>query len=104
MLSPLIGEHDTISELGADLIAISVDDLNSHIEFCKKLGHCPFPLASDVNLEVARVYDVVNDENKRTIRAVFILDESGVILHKIPWYQPGNVGQLMEIFNALGIE
>ena len=104
MLSPLIGENETLTGLGADLIGISADDVDTHRSFCKTLGRCPYPLASDVDLEIARVYDVLNDEGKRAKRAVFILDEAGVVIHKIPWYQPGNVGQLMEIFSILGLE
>ena len=104
MLSPLIGEYETLTGLGADIIGISADDVDTHWNFCKKLGQCPYPLASDVDLEVTRVYDALNDEGKRAKRAVYILDEAGIILHKIPWYQPGNVGQLMEIFSALGLE
>lgn len=104
MLSPLIGEHETLVELNADLIGISVDDVDSHWTFCKKLGQCPYPLASDVDLKTARVYEVIDYGGKRAKRSVFVLDESSTIIHKIPWYQPGNVGQLLEIFQSLGLE
>ncbi len=104
MISPLIGEYQTITDLGADLIAISADDVESHAMFCESLGGCPFPLASDPGLVVAREYGVVGEDGRRANRAVFVVDESGAIVHKIPWYQPGNVGQFMEIFNSLGLE
>ncbi len=86
------------------MIGISADGLESHTAFCESIGGCPFPLASDESLEVARLYDVVSDDGKRANRAAYVLDEDGRIIQKIPWYQPGNVGQFMEIFSALGVE
>lgn len=97
-------EHATIKELGADVLAVSVDPLDSHQRFCDAVGGYPFPLASDANQEVARLYQVLGEDGKRSRRAVFVMDEAGTIVHAIPWYQPGNPAQLMEIFQALGME
>ena len=77
--------------------------MESHRGFCERLGGCPFPLASDEELEVTRLYDVLGEGKKRAHRAVFVIGEDGVVLHAIPWYQPGNVGQFMEVFQALGV-
>ena len=47
-------EDDTPScaqELGAEVVAISVDSLESHQAFCDKAGDYPFPLASDEGRE-----------------------------------------------------
>lgn len=103
MLSSLKGEYETVKELGADILAINVDSAESHESFCQTLGGCPFPLASDADLEVTRLYDAVGEDGKRGRRAVFVLDKDGIIVHLIPWYQPGNVGQFMEVFQALGM-
>ena len=97
-------EYATIRELGADVVAVSVDGLDSHQRFCDTVGGYPFPLASDVDQEAARAYEVLDDDGKRSRRAAFVIDETGTIIHQIPWYQPGNPGQLMEIFQALGLE
>ena len=67
------------------------------------MGGCAFPLASDADLEVARAYYAVGDDGERR-RAVYVLDADRVIVHKVPWYQPGNVGQFLEVFQALGLE
>ena len=66
------------------------------------MGGCPFPLASDEALEVARLYGVAGTSDRHSHRAIFVIDEKGVITHAIPWYQPGNIGQLLEVFQAVG--
>jgi len=104
MLSSLSEEYDTILELGAEALCISADSVESHQSFCDSIGGCKFPLASDPDREVARKYEAVDESGNAGIRAVYVLDSDATILHKIPWYQPGNVGQFMEIFQALGLE
>jgi len=104
MVSSLKEEYGTITDLGADVIGISADTVASHHSFCKSLGECPFPLASDPTLEVTRMYDAAGDDGRRGVRAIYVLDRDGAIIHKIPWYQPGHVGQFLEIFQTLGLE
>ncbi|MCH7800558.1 MAG: redoxin domain-containing protein [Chloroflexi bacterium] len=104
MISSLNEEYDTILELGAEALCISVDSVESHQSFCEVIGGCKFPLASDPDRLVAREYEAVDESGNAGIRTVYVLDSDGTILHKIPWYQPGNVGQFMEIFQALGLE
>ena len=104
MLSSLKEEHTTLQELGADVIAVGVDTLDSHAAFDESMGSFPFPLASDPNLQVASLYDAVDETGRRAVRAVYVLDETRTVLHRIPWYQPGNTGQFMEVFQALGLE
>ncbi|MBI4234085.1 MAG: redoxin domain-containing protein [Chloroflexi bacterium] len=96
-------EYRAVQEAGAEVVAISADSLETHGRFCEAIGGCPFPLASDEGLHVARLYDVLGEDGKRSRRAVFVLDAEGRIVHKIPWYQPGNVGQFLEVFQALGV-
>ena len=96
------GEYETIRESGAEVVAVSADDLASHERFCQELGGCPFPLVSDQELVAARLYGVVGEDGRRSHRAIFVIDRGGTILHQIPWFQPGNIGQFLEIFEALG--
>ena len=96
------GEYETIREAGAQVVAVSADDLASHERFCQELGGCPFPLVSDPELVAARLYGVVGEDGRRSNRAIFVIDQGGALLHQIPWYQPGNIGQFLEIFEALG--
>ncbi len=104
MISSLKEGYETIVGLGAGLIGVSADSLESHAAFCGALGGCPFPLASDADLSVARAYGAISEDGRRGIRSAYIVDADLTVIHRIPWYQPGNVGQFMEIFQALGME
>ncbi|MBI4199900.1 MAG: redoxin domain-containing protein [Chloroflexi bacterium] len=103
-LASLKEEYATLEELGAEVVAISTDSMDSHQQFCDAVGGYPFPLASDVGGAVAQTYGVWDAESKRSHRAIFVLDERRTIIHAIPWYQPGNPSQLLEVFQALGLE
>ena len=96
------GEYDTIREAGGEVVAVSADSLESHERFAQAMGGCPFPLVCDEELEAARLFGVVGEDGKHSHRAVFVIDQGGALLHHITWYQPGNIGQFMEIFQALG--
>ena len=97
-------DFEVIRELGAQIVAVSTDDLASHEAFAARLGGLPFPLASDADREVARLYGVLDDEGKRSQRAVFVIGTDGTVLHAEPWFQPGNPAQYEAIFRALGFE
>ncbi len=97
-------DYDLLEQLGAEVVGISADDLQSHQRFAEKLGGLPFPLACDEALEAARAYGTLDDSGKRSRRAVFVIDKGGAILHAVPWFQPGNPSQYEEIFLALGFE
>ena len=104
MVSSLKGEYETVEALGATVIGLSADSVESHAAFCESLGGCPFPLASDADLAVAKAYGAITEDGESPIRSVYVLDNALSVVHTIPWYQPGNVGQFMEIFRALGME
>ncbi len=97
-------EYATLAELGAQVVAVSSDPLASHESFVKKLGGLPFALASDPSLAVARAYGVADEGAKRARRAVFVIGQDGALLHANTFYNPGNPGQFMEVFQALGLE
>lgn len=103
-LSMLKDDYDTVRELGASVLAISADSLDSHRQFAERIGGVPFPLASDEDLAVARLYDVADEEAKRSQRAIFVIDEAGIVGHAEPWFQPGNPTQYEAVFRALGLE
>lgn len=103
-VSVLKEDHDIVESLGARVLAVSADDIITHEDFAQRLGGVPFPLASDPHLEVAKTYGVVDEGEKRSRRAVFVIDKGGQILHAEPWFQPGNPSQYEAIFRALGFE
>ena len=103
-VSALKEDYDLIRDLGAEVVAISADSLASHEAFAQRLGGFPFPLASDSDLAVTRLYDVLDETGKRSRRAIFVIDRGGIILRTIGWYQPTNVAQYEEMLHALGFE
>lgn len=103
-VSVLKEDYELVQQLRAEVVAVSADDLESHMDFAAKLGGVPFPLVSDESLEAAKAYGVVDEAGKRSRRAIFVIDEGGTILHVVPWFQPGNPSQYEEIFVALGFD
>jgi peroxiredoxin len=94
--------HDEFERRRARLVAISVDSLYSHGAWAAVRG-IEFPLLADFHPkgDAAQRYDVYRDEDGFSERAVFVLDESGVIrytqvspfLHHVP--------DIYELFAAL---
>jgi peroxiredoxin len=65
---------------GASLVGISVDSHHSHRAFRERLS-LTMPLLSDFHPkgDVSRAYGVYSDEYGKSGRALFLVDESGVI-------------------------
>lgn len=103
-LAMLKEDYDIVQQLGAKVLAVSADSVESHEAFVERLGGLPFPLVSDKDLEAARTYEVIDDDGKRSRRAVFVIDRGATILHAERWFQPGNPTQYEAIFRALGFE
>ena len=95
-------DYDIVRELGAEVVAVSADSVESHRAFAERMGGAPFPLASDERLEAARAYGVADEEGKRSRRAVFVIGEDGRVLHAERWFQPGNPDHYEAVFRALG--
>jgi thioredoxin-dependent peroxiredoxin len=66
-------------ELGAEILGVSTDPIEKHIEFSKKLG-LEFPLLSDRNKEVSQLYGVAGLFGSK--RAYFIIDINGNVAYK----------------------
>jgi peroxiredoxin Q/BCP len=67
-----------ITELGAQVVGVSVDDSSSHAEFAKKY-HLPFPLLADKSTETAARYGALRDMlfMKVAKRYTFLIDPQG---------------------------
>ncbi len=97
--------YETLQELGADVIAVSADSIESHRAFAERLGGLPFPLASDAGLRVARAYDAVaEDDPHRSRRALFVIEQNGTVAYAANPFSPGSLSQLEGAFRALGVE
>ena len=69
-----------ITELGAQVVGVSVDDTESHAEFAKKY-HLPFPLLADKTTETADSYGALMNLvfMKVARRYTFLIDPQGNI-------------------------
>lgn len=72
-------EGERLDGLGAEVLGISPQSVDSHERFVKEKS-LNVPLLADEDKAVARAYGVVAGPLVR--RAVFILDEEGVIRHQ----------------------
>ncbi len=97
-------DYEFVRELGAEVVALSADSIESHRAFAERLGGVPYPLASDEALEAAQAFDVVDESGKRSRRAVFVIERGGRIAYAERWFQPGNPAQYEAVFRALGLK
>jgi peroxiredoxin Q/BCP len=69
-----------ITELGAHVVGVSVDDSSSHAEFAKKY-HLPFPLLADKTTETAANYGALMNLGflKVARRYTFLIDPQGKV-------------------------
>ena len=87
-------------ELGVKVLAISVDSIFSHHAWAEKLG-ITFPLLSDFNREVVRLYDVIHEEilglKGIAKRSVFVLDREGTVKYRWVSEDPAQLPNIEEI-------
>jgi peroxiredoxin (alkyl hydroperoxide reductase subunit C) len=76
-LSRRMGE---LTALGAEALAISVDDLETHRRWiAEELGPVALPLLADPDRAVARAYGVLLEGEGVALRATFVIDPGGVV-------------------------
>ena len=70
---------EAFRELGATLLAISPQDVDSHEDFARRLG-IAFPLLADPDMAVGRAYGIVGPLGFYR-RAVVVVDGGGIVRH-----------------------
>jgi peroxiredoxin len=78
-----------------------VDDLESHRAFAERLGGIPFPMLSDEEMRVIRMYGVVHDEGIKARRSVFVLNTEGVITYANTQYSVRDLVDYEALMDAL---
>lgn len=68
--------HQKIRETGAEVLGVSVDDVDSHQKFTQKYS-LPFRLVADVDRKITETYGVYNEKWKMARRVTFLIDEQG---------------------------
>lgn len=98
----LYSEIDERGLFDAQLLGISVDDVDSHKEFSASMK-LSFPLLSDhPNGSVSKEYGVYDEINKTCLRATFVIDGNGVIVWSETFPMDKNPGA-DGIFDALDL-
>ncbi|HET9185783.1 MAG TPA: peroxiredoxin [Solirubrobacterales bacterium] len=72
-------EGERLDDLGAEVLGISAQSLDSHERFAQEKS-LNVPLLADEDKEVARAYGVLAGPMVR--RAVFVVDEEGIVRHR----------------------
>ena len=67
-----------LTDLGAQVVGVSVDDSASHANFAKKYN-LPFPLLADSKGETAARYDSLRSDGGMAKRNTFLIDPQGRI-------------------------
>ncbi len=92
-------------QLNCQLLGASVDSVFSHIAWIQELEQSTgvkinFPILADLNKEIAKKYEVYDEESGLTIRGVFIIDPEGKVQYAL--YHPMNMGRsVTEILRVL---
>lgn len=80
------------SELGANVVGISVDSPYVNVKFAKETK-APFPIVSDFNREATRAYDVLRADLGGLLdvaeRVVYVIDRNARISHVWQGEHPG---------------
>ncbi len=94
-------QHERFVARRIKLIGLSVDSIHSHLAWLQnmkdKMGVViPFPLISDVSMQVSHRYGMIHPgaDSTATVRAVFIIDPKRIIRALV--YYPLNVGRNVE--------
>jgi peroxiredoxin (alkyl hydroperoxide reductase subunit C) len=88
--------YGEFKKLNVELIGLSVDSIFSHIEWMKdikdKFGiEIPFPVIADINKDVAREYNMMDEKTGSTVRGVFIIDPNQIV--RLMIYYPAETGR-----------
>ena len=88
-LSALSHRYDELFELGANVLAVSTDELDTHRRWLATppaeggLGAIRFPLGSDPDGSVTRSFYCCLDPQGIALRALFVIDPNGVIQYQL---------------------
>jgi len=98
--------QEEFEELNAQIVVLSADGLNSHLQWIKSLEQIQkkegkavginFPLVPDVGLEISRQYGMIHSKmsTTKTIRGVYIINPENVIC--AIFFYPLNIGRNQE--------
>ncbi len=89
-----------LTGLGASVYGISGDYIFSHREWAK-YHNLQFPLLSDHDHAVARLYNSYNPESGYNRRTVYVIGRKGTIIYEDLAYKPGDTESLANLREAI---
>jgi len=94
----------SFEDAGCSVLGISGDSVESHIKWAKELGGIGYPLLSDADGEVARVFGIYDEKENVPIRATFVMRKDHVIVHAIacPLDVGRSVTDTLRVVQAVG--
>ncbi len=93
-------ERPGFDQLDAVILGVSVDSHHANEAFARKLG-LSFPLLSDWRREVSTAYGVLDAARATSGRALFVIDKSGIVIHKDVSANPGDIALVPSTEGAL---
>ncbi|MAG36820.1 MAG: peroxiredoxin [Dehalococcoidia bacterium] len=94
-------EYARFRSLGAEILGVSADSVDSHDQWCDKLGGLSYPLLADTQLEVIKQYDVLSPDGSKAQRALFVVDRKGTLRWKNESYDVRDPAQYQSLIDAL---
>jgi alkyl hydroperoxide reductase subunit AhpC len=101
---------DEFDKRNVKVMAVSVDPLNSHVEWVKDINETQntfvnFPIIADENREVANLYDMIhpNASEKATVRSVFVIgpDKKIKLTLTYPASTGRNFNEILRVIDSL---
>ena len=105
-LLELANDQESFKELNTQIVVMSTDSKNSHIEWIssledltykgREIEEIDFPVVADDNLNISKKYGMIhpNTSSTKDVRGVFVIDPSGKI--RAIFYYPMEVGRNMD--------
>jgi peroxiredoxin Q/BCP len=99
--------HGAFRKAGTDIVGVSRDSVKSHDKFIDK-EHLPFPLLSDADEKLCKLFDVIQEKSlygRKYLgieRSTFLLDGTGVLRRE--WRKvkvPGHAEEVLEAAKSL---
>jgi len=78
----------------AEILGVSVDSVDSHVKWSEELGGVNYPLLSDADKSISRLYGVLDESEGVCLRATFIVGPDGKITYVV--ISHANVGRSVE--------
>ena len=79
--------YDAFKALNTEVLGVSVDSQFSHLAWVQTdrkqggLGDINYPLVADLKKDIARAYNVLDEEEGVALRGLFIINPEGVVQH-----------------------